>query len=344
MNDHEPQGAEVAPGEDRAPLGHRLGDLGSRLGRQPTERHLVRRALQVGLVALILGFLVFTIASQWGELKDRTDGFDAVWLLPSIPLIVTHFVMAGFGWGLLARFMGHPLSPLRAQVVWAQPLLARYVPGSVLFVMGRILLSEREGIPRRTSIAMIAYEVGLSFAAAAAIGGYFFIDHPDLQDQPLRFAALAALPAALVFLHPRVFRPLSTWALAKFGREPLDDVLSFRAVLTMFAYYLLPWVALGGAIYCIAHAVADVDSGDIIPIAAAQALAFCASVLSIVAPGGLGIRDGAFAWAVKVSVGGSFVVGAAIAIAVRLVMTLVEVVYAGVITAIGRRVDRTRDG
>ena len=43
-----------------------------------------------------------------------------------------------------------------------QPLLARYVPGSVLYVLGRVLLSERAGVPRRITIASIVYEQAIS--------------------------------------------------------------------------------------------------------------------------------------------------------------------------------------
>ena len=53
---------------------------------------------------------------------------------------------------------------------------------------------------------------------------------------------------------------------------------------------------------------------------------------------GLGVRDGAFAWAVKVALpGGSFALGAAIAIAARLAMTAVELAYVAAITLAGRR-------
>lgn len=325
----------AASGE-RRPLGHRLGDLGSQIGRKPPERHLVRRAVQIGVAALIFGFLVFTVVGQWDELKENTEGFEVLWILPSIPLVGLYYALGGLGWDLLARFLGHPLPAARAQMIWGQPLLARYVPGSVLFVMGRILLAEREGIARRTTIAMIVYEVGLAFLSAAIVGAYFLVDHPDLRDDSWRWAVLLVLPCALALFHPRVFEPLSRRGLALLGRDPLNEVLPFRGVVAMLVYYTLYWVILGAAAYFVARSVAYVDLGDLPVIASAQSLAFCAAVLSLVAPGGLGVRDGAFAWAVEVAVG-SFVVAAAIAIATRLVMTGVEVLYVGVVTALGRR-------
>jgi hypothetical protein len=63
-----------------------------------------------------------------------------------------------------------------------------------------------------------------------------------------------------------------------------------------------------------------------------------AALATLVAPAGLGIRDAVFAWAVKGAVPGeSFAVGSLIAIAVRGVLTVVEVAFAAAVTALGRR-------
>ena len=67
-------------------------------------------------------------------------------------------------------------------------------------------------------------------------------------------------------------------------------------------------------------------------------IGFLAAVISAVTPAGLGVRDTAFAWAVKTALpSGSFGVGAVIAIAVRAVQTVVELIYVGAVTLISRR-------
>ena len=73
-------------------------------------------------------------------------------------------------------------------------------------------------------------------------------------------------------------------------------------------------------------------------VGSAQAVGYVAALVTLVAPAGLGIRDAAFAWAVKGAVpGNSFAVGSLIAIAVRGVLTVVEVLYVGLVTALGKR-------
>ncbi len=91
-------------------------------------------------------------------------------------------------------------------------------------------------------------------------------------------------------------------------------------------------------IYCVARSVSFIPLDDILIVGSAQAVGYFAALVTIVAPAGLGVRDAAFAWAVKVAVpGGSFAIGSLIAIAVRGVLTVVEVVYVGAVTAFGKR-------
>jgi hypothetical protein len=289
----------------------------------------------VGL--LIFAALVYVAVSQWDELQERNVSFDPVWLVPAGAILLCFYAWAALGWDLAVRFLGYRLPAARAQMVWGQSLLARYVPGNVLVIVGRVMLAEREGVPRRTTLASMVYEGGVSFAAAATIGMGFFIAHPDLQDEPLRFAALALVPAVLLVLHPRVFGPLANRALAMIGREPLPALIPFRGIIALVGFFAVAWCMIGCGVFFVGRSIYPLEASDIFVVGSAQALGFCASMAALVFPGGLGVRDAAFAWAVKVAVGGSFAVGAAISIGARVILTAAELVYVGAVTALGRR-------
>jgi glycosyltransferase 2 family protein len=320
------------------PLLHRLGEAGAKFGTKPPKSRRVRLALQVGLAVLVFGFLVLTVIDQWSEIQSEGVHFHLVWLIPAIVILPIFYVLSAFGWDITLRFLGHPIGFGRAQVAWGQPLLARYVPGSVLYVLGRVLLSERAGVPRRTTIASIVYEQAISATSAVVVAAYFIINHPDLQGQPLRWSVLLLIPAAILILHPRVFGPLSTRLLSAFGRDPLPAVISLRGILALLVFYSLNWVVVSFGIYCVARSVTHIPFDDLLLVGSAQAIGYFAALVTIVAPAGLGVRDAAFAWAVKAALpGGSFAVGSLIAIAVRGVMTVGELIYVGGVTLLGRR-------
>jgi hypothetical protein len=278
------------------------------------------------------------VVDQWSEIKDKGVHFHVLWLIPAFVFLPLFYVLSALGWDLILRFLGYRIGVGRAQVAWGQPLLARYVPGSVLYVLGRVLLSERAGVPRRITLASIVYEQAISATSAVAIAAYFFISHPDLEGEPLRWAVLVVIPLAIAVLHPRVFRPLADRALRAFGRESLPAVISLRGILVLLAFYAFNWGVVSVGIYCVARSVSSIPVGEILTVGSAQAVGYIAALITLVAPAGLGIRDAAFAWAVKVAVpGNSFAVGSLIAIAVRGVLTLVELLYVGIVTALGRR-------
>jgi glycosyltransferase 2 family protein len=322
----------------RPPLLHRLGEAGARVGAKPPRSKRVRLAIQLGIAILVFGFLVLTVVSQWAEIQDQGVHFHVWWLVPAFVILPIFYALNGVGWDLILRFLGYRIGLGRAQVAWGQPLLARYVPGSVLYVLGRVLLSERAGVPRRITVASIVYEQALQATSAVCVAAYFVIAHPDLQGQPLRWAVLLLIPAAIALLHPRVFGPLADRVLKAFGREPLPGVIPLRGVISVLAFYTLNWGVVAVGLYCVARSVSEISPSDILAIGSAQAIGYVAALATLIAPAGLGIRDAAFAWAVKVAApGNSFAIGSLIAIVVRGVLTVVEVLYVVAVTALGRR-------
>lgn len=324
--------------ESRRPFLHRVGEAGSRFGKKPPRSRRVRLALQLGLALLIFGFLVLTVINQWSEIQSEGVHFRVGWLIPGIVILPIYFAISALGWDLTLRFMGHRLGVGRAQVAWGQPLLARYVPGSVLYVLGRVLLSERAGVPRRITIASIVYEQAISATSAVVVAAYFIIKHPDLQGDTWRWGVLLLIPLAIAILHPKVFGPLANRGLRALGREPLPEVISLRGVIALIVFYSLNWVVVAVGIYCIARSVTNIPFEDLLLVGSAQAIGYFAALVTLVAPAGLGVRDAAFAWAVKAALPTkSFALGSLIAIAVRGVMTVGEVIYVGAVTALGKR-------
>ena len=99
-------------------------------------------------------------------------------------------------------------------------------------------------------------------------------------------------------------------------------------------------VAFG--IYSVARSITYIPYSDILLVGSAQAIGYFAALVTLVAPAGLGVRDAAFAWAVKAALpSGSFAFGSLISIAVRGVMTVGELIYVGGVTLLGRRMGWT---
>src|SRR4051794_17120553 len=144
--------------------------------------------------------------------------------------MLVFLALNGIGYvAILERLAGRRLPRGRLLGTWARSILARYVPGNVLMVAGRVVLGREAGVSGRTSLAASVYEqaliVGLSACAAAGLLLFGDLGAGDWV------WFVAVVPLGLVLLHPRLFGPAANWLLARFGREPLEGLLSGREVL-----------------------------------------------------------------------------------------------------------------
>lgn len=303
----------------------RAGDLAAGVGRAAAPGSRRGRVIGAAVVAVVVAFVVVFLTSQAGRLPDHDWRFAPGWLALAILAAAAFYVASGQAWLWILRALGERLETAPGHVVFTKALLARYVPTSVLALVGRVVLAERHGVSKRACLASIVYEVGCSLAAAVVIGAYFVVTLPPLEGEPARFAVLAVVPLALAALHPRVFHPLADWGLARLGREPLPRSLSFARVLGFVAVYVVLWLCCGLALFAFAAALHPVEAADLPTVVASYSVGFCAAVLTFFVPAGLGTRDAAIA----ASIGTVLPAGVALAVAVafRIFQTLTEVAY-----------------
>jgi hypothetical protein len=322
------------PEEPSQTLLERAGSTAAGLGSIGEGRPRMRRGLEIGIVALVVIFLVAFLASQWGRLPDYDWEFRPVWLLVSAAGVALFYVIQCEGWRAILRSLDEHLDARTARAVWGKSLVARYVPTNALMVVGRVVMAEKHGVSKRGCLASIVYEGGLALATAVLVGAYFVIDLPRLEGQPARYAILVVVPLALVVLHPRVFRPLADFALRKLGRQPLPATLPFGSVLEIALIYFAGWVAMGIGVVGFAAALHPLDAEDLAYAAAAYPVAFCAAVVTFVAPGGLGTRDAALAVSLAAVLPAA--VATAIAVGFRIFQTAIELLWIAAVTALAR--------
>ncbi|MBN1531003.1 MAG: flippase-like domain-containing protein [Thermoleophilaceae bacterium] len=327
------------PGAKPSTLLERAGDKASGIGQIGQGNPRLRLALQWGLAGLIFAFLVFFVIKQWNSIPDDFEWqFSPGWLVVGALGVTGFYVVQGELWRQVVHALGEAhLRGRPSRALWGKSLLARYVPTNALMVVGRMVMAEREGVPKRVTLASIAYELVLGFGTAVMVGAYFVIQLPDLEDQPGRYAVLILIPLVLVLLHPRVFAPLANFGLRKLGREPLPQVLSFGQVLKFSAGYIGGWAVIGLGVYAFTRALTPLPASDFPYVAAAYPVAFCVAVLTFVVPSGLGTRDVALAIAISAVLDDT--VATAIAVGFRIFQTVIELLYVGFVVWLNRRAE-----
>jgi uncharacterized membrane protein YbhN (UPF0104 family) len=313
----------------------RLGAAGADLTSLEPTNPRVRRALRIGLIVLVLAFLVAAITSQWHKLPEIDWRFSPGWLAVALVCFLAFQASHAELWGLMLRALGHGIDMRRARSTWNVSLLGRYVPTSALMAVGRAALAEREGVPKRVTLASILYEIALTFGTAMTVGAYFVITLPQTQGHASRWLALAVPIVALVFLHPAVFHRAADYVFRRLGREPLPFSLSLRHVALFALGYGAGFVIVGIGVYALAQTIHPISSSDLPTAVGAYAIGYAAAIAGFLLPGGLGARETGMAIALSPAM--PLAVGIAVAVSVRLIQMGIELLYAVVTPAIARR-------
>lgn len=301
------------------------------------RRRDVLVALQLAFVLVLLAFLGYALRGVWGDALPRLKATRPLELLLALAALAAYYLMFVVGWQWILRALGVRVSYGVALQAEMASMLAKYVPGGVWTPAARIVWLRRFGV-EQTSLVLgsILLEAGLS-AVAGVLVFVLALGLVDTVDAPVvPLAAFAVIVLALI--HPRVFGPLTGSIFRRFGGTAAPS-LPYRTMLGLLAFYAGSWLVGGTALLFILRSLGGDATAAAVPyLGGTAAVGAIVSVLTLIAPSGLGVREGS-TYALLLAVATEGVALGAIVVN-RLAITLVEALLLGAAIAvwgIGRR-------
>lgn len=242
----------------------------------------MKRAVRIVFLLVALGFGTWAVASQWDAVSAGFARLTWPTLAGSLVAVVAALLAAMLTWRTLLADLGSPL-PLRAAAkVFFVGQLGKYIPGAVWPVLAQMEMGKDLGVPRPRSAAAFFLMMPIQLASGLLVSlvalGW------DRNGW-----LLLVIPLLAVLLEPKVINKLIGFGLRKLKREPLENPLTRRGMLTALAWSLAGWTAYGVHFYVILAAMGT-DAGLIFSIGA-FALTWCLGILTFVAPAGAGVRE-----------------------------------------------------
>lgn len=259
---------------------------------------MFRRLLVVVVAAAAAAFFAYAIASRWSQLHSDGLRFQPAYLVLATFCISVAVAGVAYVW----KEILHQLEPEREQRMlplmraFFYSWLARYVPGTVPFVLMRIEMTQRLGYKRSSVAASIVYEnvlqVGLALVVSLVL--LFAVLGQRLGHFSLYGLALIPLALAAASAHPRVLIPAVNRIARRLGRPEIDatSVLTVRAMARATGLYTVCVLVNGLGFYFALLALTPAGPEHIAGAIGTYNLAAAISVLVIFVPSGLGVREG----------------------------------------------------
>jgi len=248
-------------------------------------------AAQLVFLGLVAVFLSFALRGAWSDAAPRLRHVDVVDLVLATALLAAYYCLFVVGWQLILRVLGVRVSYGAALQAEMASMLAKYVPGGIWTPVARVVWLRKTGVEATTPLVVssILLEAGLSAISGVLVFavGLAMVDDVDAPLLPL--AAFTVVVAAL--LHPRVFRWVAERAFRPFGGVELPE-LRYRVLLGLLAFYAGSWLVGGTAFLYLIRAVGGESGvGDVVFLGGTAAVGAIVTVLSVIAPSGLGVRE-----------------------------------------------------
>lgn len=286
-------------------------------------------------------FVLLALFFWWRAIREQplAETLAAVrgqegWLLAALLLAAGYLVGQAVVWrALVADLMLRIAWPVALRA-WMLSNLGRYLPGSVWHLVGRVEAGRGAGVGRAAGTLGVALEQGLQLVAALAIVALSLPFWP--ADSIVRQWAWLALlvPVGFLAMHPRAFYPVANKLLLRLGQPALPSNLSYRRLVGFTLADMVVHLCNGLTLACCAVALGAPLA--LVPAMVGAALfAWTAGYVTLLAPGGLGLREGLVTAALTPLVGKD--VAAVAALLWRLANVATELACAAVFTWLWRR-------
>jgi uncharacterized membrane protein YbhN (UPF0104 family) len=301
----------------------------------------LRAVLTFLFVVAAIGFLVVAMARQGSQLATYEWEVNPAKLIASLAILIAVLVSGVAIWGYVLAQLDYRLRFRELARIWFLSNLARYIPGKIWQFVGVAELSRSRGVPALIGVTSVAVFMGYVLLAAWMVGIYLL---PAAALGPLAEGLTlvrVATPLLLALLHPGIQRG----AIGLVGRVTRQEFAPWKggwhASLLLFAACVVLWIGFGAAFHLFVGSLTEVSPSQFPALTAVYAMAFLLSYVIVIAPAGLGAKEGVMAALLSSTFPLS--VAAAVAVASRVWSMVAEVIPAIVVARRGRG-DREREG
>jgi len=285
----------------------------------------VWRMLQWALGLLVAGFAVRALVRNWDELRTQPLVLELRpgYLLASVLLVWAMYALLIWAWRFMLASWGQELNGWTAARIWTVSSLGKYLPGKVWAIAGMALMAQQAGVAAwaATGSAVVLQVLAIGTGAAlVGLTGAVALEaaHPGARLALGALVIASAVGVGLVLWPPVVRR------LLRMARVPAEAVMAPKpeGVIAGIVVNAVAWIGYGTSLWLLARGILPATQLGLPRAIAVFTVSYLAGFLALLAPGGLGVREGLFILTLQQPLG--IAAATALALASRLLLTITE--------------------
>lgn len=244
----------------------------------------------------IIGFLIYSIRGDAEELMQHQWEVKPFFLALSYLGLCSAFLAVVMAWRMVLKRLGFSLDYMTAFRIWFRSNFARYLPGRVWGVLSMLYMCEKKGMPRSLAVMSGVLIQIFSLFSVFSLGLMYIATAPGTIREVLPISNSAVLIAIGLFSVALVLSPFFTNG-SKFVLRRLKKTsfpIDIRAIdrLAFFFLFTFIWLLYGTSFGFFVFSVSNVSQNDFINLVPIFPVAYTLGFVSLLTPGGLGVREG----------------------------------------------------
>jgi uncharacterized membrane protein YbhN (UPF0104 family) len=297
-------------------------------------------------VAFVLGAILFTliyVVNQWQEIAVYLDRIRWIDIGVASVLFVIGMTLLPLGVVLGFQFMHYEVAIPAIYRAYALSQIAKYLPGSVWALPGRIFLYNRIGIPASVGINNLMAELILMIAGAAIVAILALYQHMMELQLLMALILIGVITCVLIIklFHskPSLLLRLPLSQRLKGFLAKIKWYFSYKQSIILVILYTVIWGIFGVAFDYVLAAV-SVSSIESLYAAGLFASGWTLGFIVLLTPGGIGIREAVLIAGISIFVNAPLPV--VIAALSRILWTIAELFSLGFAYFINYAAERLR--
>ena len=266
---------------------------------KPKRHRWIRPVASLLLMGAIFGWMFHKIGLHWAAVRERAEAISIPhFVFASVLFAIFLFVFRSLVWRRIIHGFGFQIPLAPAVRIWSASEMARYIPGVIWQVAGRVYLVKPYGVPGTVCAASQVLELVIFLLANILLGlgcsVAFAFRHTNGSTRHWMFALAMMVPLLTLILHPRIFYGAMNRLMRRLNKPPLTKQLSGAELSRLLIWNILGLLLQSYAVFLLVADPLQLHWNKCYVVTGAYCLAWCAGFLAVLNPGGLGVREGVF--------------------------------------------------